>query len=102
MSPYIVDKNHHIYLDVDLKRADEILRDIENYFSLKRLQAGGNVLFALPFYKSSVFRDSQIINHFPVVSNLQLYLDLMGFPPAGWEQAKWILKHLKEEGTPLV
>jgi hypothetical protein len=100
-APFVVDHNHYAYLGADLENVEDILREIETRFSLKQLRAGGNVLFALPFYKSSVFRDSRLLKGFPVVSNLQLYLDLMGFPPTGSEQGEWLAKRLMEKGTPL-
>jgi hypothetical protein len=69
---------------------------------LLKLVQGGNICFAMPFYRSSIFRDSKKIKGYRVVSNLQLYLDLMGFPPSGPEEADHLISSLKRKGETFV
>jgi len=60
------------------------------------LVRGGNIHLIHPFYKSSVFFNTQKIKDYTVVSNLQLYLDLYNFQPRGREQAEH-LENLEQE-----
>lgn len=48
---------------------------------------GGNVNVVQPYYKRSVFVDARVINNIPVVSPVQLYLDLVTYPVRGKEAA---------------
>ena len=102
ISPYVKDDRHFIYLDVHREGFAALLREMEAQLHLYKLVHGGNVCFVAPFYKSSVFRDSRIIKHYPVVSDLQLYLDLMTFPPNGAEEADHFLSYLKKKGQSFV
>lgn len=86
ISPYVKDERHFIYLDLAPHQAKAFLKELETRFALLKLVHGGNVCFTIPYYKSSVFQDSRLIKGVPVVSDLQLYLDLMGFPPAGRQE----------------
>jgi len=102
ISPYVKDDRHFIYLDVHRDKLPEIMRNLESQLNLYKLVHGGNVCFIAPFYRSSVFRDSRIIKNYPVVSDLQLYLDLMTFPPTGSEEAGHLISHLKKKGQSFV
>lgn len=102
VAPYLVNNDISIYVDVPEKIAEQFFCDLQTHFTLVPPKAGANVHFALPIYKSSVFRDSQIVSGFRVVSNLQLYLDLMNHPLGGKEQADWLADRLKELKTPLM
>lgn len=57
--------------DLDLKDADQ----------------GANLILMMPYYKRSAFFDSREIEGLCVVSDIQLYLDLYGYPVRGREQA---------------
>jgi hypothetical protein len=102
ISPYVKDDRHFVYLDVPKEGLSRLLKDLERELNLYRLVQGGNVCFAVPFYRSSVFRDSKIIKGCPVVSRLQLYLDLMTFPPAGPEEAAHLVSHFRKKGQNFV
>lgn len=102
VAPYVTDFGTYFYLNLNPNEMEDVLRVLEAQFSLLHLKNGGELTFALPFYKSSVFRDSYKIDDTPVVSNLQLYLDLLNYPPAGAEEAGWLEERLRERGTPLV
>ena len=49
-----------------------------------------------------VFRDSKKLKGYRVVSDLQLYLDLMGFPPSGPEEADYLVSRFKKKGRSFV
>lgn len=102
VAPHVVQNVDHVYLGVERTEVDKILRGIETHFDLKYPGGSGNICIALPFYKSSVFRDARIIDHQPVVSDLQLYLDLVNYPLTGAEQADWLKSKLAKKGTPLI
>ncbi|OGW84788.1 MAG: hypothetical protein A3C35_05720 [Omnitrophica bacterium RIFCSPHIGHO2_02_FULL_46_11] len=98
VSPYVKDERHFIYVDIARDEFPVFLKEIEAQLNLYKLIRGGNVCFAVPFYRSSVFRDSRKVKGFPVVSHLQLYLDLMTFPPTGPEEARHLISHFKKKG----
>lgn len=102
ISPYVKDDRYFIYLKVPPEKWVGVLKDLELQLNLYRLVQGGNVCFAAPFYHSSVFRDAKTIKGCPVVSDLQLYLDLMTFPPAGPEEAQHLISHFKKKGLSFV
>lgn len=43
-----------------------------------------------PYYKHSVYYDSREIEGLRAVSDIQLYLDLFGYPVRGREQAEYL------------
>jgi hypothetical protein len=55
---------------------------------LKHTDQGANLVLMMPYYKHSVFYDSREIEGLCVVSDIQLYLDLYGYPVRGREQAE--------------
>ena len=91
VSPYAVYKEVHVYI--------ENINDIEYFekkLNLNRTDQGANMVFMLPYYKHSVFNDSRVIKNLWVVSDIQLYLDLYGYPARGREQAEHLFnKRLK-------
>lgn len=52
----------------------------------------GRVVLMKPFYRTAVWQDVQIVNDLPVVSTLQLALDLWDYPLRGREQAEHLLR----------
>ena len=98
IEPYVKDAREFLYLDLEREQFPPFLKEMEVQAGLLKLVKGGNVCFAMPYYRSSVFRDSKKFKSYPVVSNLQLYLDLMGFPPSGPEEAQNLLPHFKKKG----
>jgi hypothetical protein len=72
---------------------------------LTEADQGANLVLMWPYYKHSVFYDNQEIEGLRVVSDIQLYLDLYGYPVRGREQAEHLydkrLKRLfsKNEGN---
>jgi hypothetical protein len=54
--------------------------------------ADGRVVLMKPYYRTSVWHNLQVPNGLPVVSTLQLALDLWHYPLRGREQAEHLLK----------
>ncbi len=99
ISNYVNTPVTYCYFDSELFK--EMSLEIRQALDLKELKNGGNVCFIKPYYKNSVFLHKQEIKDFPVVSNLQLYLDLYHLPQRGREHADYLLKVLKERGVEL-
>ncbi len=75
---------------------EKALEYFEKRMNLKRAEQGANLILMLPYYKHSALHDSRIIDSLSVVSDIQLYLDLHGYPIRGIEQAEHLLdKKLK-------
>jgi len=80
---------------------DKDLLTLRQKLGLKELVRGGNVHIIRPYYKTSIFFNTQKIKGFNVVSNLQLYLDLYNFQPRGREHAEHLKGLLEEKGEHL-
>jgi len=94
-------KTDHMYLYFNSQDWDKDILVIRQRLDLKELVRGGNFHIIRPYYKRSVFFNTQKIKGYRVVSNLQLYLDLYNFQPRGREHAKFLEKTLKEKGKNL-
>ena len=81
-------RTEDIFIYMNLKDWKKDILDIRQKLDLKELVRGGNIHLIHPFYKNSVFFNTQKIKGYTVVSNLQLYLDLYNFQPRGREQAE--------------
>ena len=90
-------KTEHIYLYLDRERWNKGILKIREGLELKELVRGGNIHIIRPFYKNSIFFNLQRIKGYPVVSNLQLYLDLYNFQPRGRDHAEHLKKVLEEK-----
>ncbi|MEX1349882.1 MAG: type IV toxin-antitoxin system AbiEi family antitoxin [Desulfobacterales bacterium] len=86
VAPYAAYQEVHIY--VSNEKAMEYFKKRMN---LRSAEQGANLILMLPYYKHSVFYDSRIIEGLHVVSDVQLYLDLHGYPIRGFEQAEHLL-----------
>ena len=100
ITSYVRTPTIYCYLDSDI--FDEMSLEIRQALDIKELKMGGNIYFIKPYYKKSVFFDKRVIRGLPVVSNLQLYLDLFHFPQRGQQHAEFLLKILKEKGANFV
>lgn len=98
IEPYVKETREFLYLGLEREQFFPFLKEMEIQTGLLKLVTGGNVCFAMPFYRSSVFRDARKLRGYPVVSDLQLYLDLMGFPPSGPEEAEHLVPYFKKKG----
>lgn len=91
VAPYAVFKEVHIYVG-----NEKALAYFEKQLKLSEAEQGANLVLMLPYYKHSVYYDSRIVKKLRVVSDIQLYLDLYGYPVRGLEQAEHLFnKKLK-------
>ena len=94
-------RTEEIFIYMNFKNWEKDILEIRQKLDLKELVRGGNIHLIYPFYKNSVFFNTQKIKGFTVVSNLQLYLDLYNFQPRGREQAEYLGNILEEKGRNL-
>jgi hypothetical protein len=94
-------RTEEIFIYMNLKDWKKDILDIRQKLDLKELVRGGNIHLIHPFYKNSVFFNTQKIKGYTMVSNLQLYLDLYHFQPRGREQAEYLTNLLEEKGRKL-
>ena len=81
-------KEVHVYVSSERDAAF-----FEKALALTPAERGANLILMRPYYKNSVYYGSRIIDGLRVVSDIQLYLDLYGYPIRGLEQAEHILNH---------
>ena len=88
---------HAVYKEVHLYISDrQSIGFFRNALDLKEADRGANLVLMRPYYKHSVFYDNQAVEKLRVVSDIQLYLDLYGYPVRGREQAEHLFdKRLK-------
>ena len=98
--PFFV-RAEDIFIYMNLKDWKKDILDFRQKLDLKELVRGGNIHLIRPFYKNSIFFNTQKIKGYTVVSNLQLYLDLYNFQPRGREQAEHLRNLLEEKGRKL-
>jgi len=94
-------RTEEVFIYMSLKDWKKDILDIRQKLDLKELVRGGNIHLIHPFYKNSLFFNTQKIKGYTVVSNLQLYLDLYNFQPRGREQAEHLRNLLEEKGRKL-
>ena len=91
IAPHAVFKEVHAYVE-----DQEGLVYFKKQMDLKESDQGSNFVLMLPYYKNSVFYDHHLVDGLPVVSDIQLYLDLYKYPLRGREQAEYLYdKRLK-------
>ena len=91
VAPHAVFKEVHIYVE-----NSQSIEFFQNELELTETDQGSNLVLMLPYYKHSVFYDCREIEGVPVVSDIQLYLDLYKYPVRGQEQAEYLFdKKLK-------
>lgn len=84
------------YADFDV--VDVYVRSIDaaaafaRQLDAREVERGANLRVGVPYYRISAFFDKQESAGLPVVSDLQLYLDLFDYPLRGREQAEQILE----------
>lgn len=91
VAPYVRPTNIHFYIEDG--------GDVEHYVAeldLRPVETGGNVSMVIP-YDEGVFYSIRDIDGLNVVSNVQLYVDLMNYPARGEEAAERIRSLLEKE-----
>jgi len=94
-------KTEEVFFYLNSLNWDKDMLNLRQKLDLKELVKGGNIHIIRPFYKTSVFLNTQRIKGLTVVSNLQIYLDLYHFQPRGKEHAEHLRKLLEEKGRHL-
>lgn len=87
VAPHASWERVHVYVDVESGRE---LFDIADAEGWPAAQDGGLVLMK-PYYRHSVWHGLRIVENLPVVSDIQLVLDLWHYPLRGMEQAEHLL-----------
>lgn len=85
LTRYFVTDQHYLY--IDYADVEKLVVRLSGNVPITRLARGGNLHLLTPYYKNSVFDRMRWFKGLPVVSNLQLYLDLFNFFPRGHEHA---------------
>jgi hypothetical protein len=69
----------------------EQINELMNYLGFKQVESGANIVLLSP-YDEGVFYNTQDIDGIKVVSNIQLYLDLVSYKGRGEESAEFLLR----------
>ena len=101
LRPYVLNQPATLFVGVTPRALLDFAHEIQDRLGILRLAEGGNICLAIPYYGEAVFKEVRTIKGFPVVSNLQLYLDLAG-NPSGKEQIEELEKHFKSKGLRFV
>lgn len=92
VSPFVQYDECHLYVDGQKDFERQVSKFVET-LRLSEPATGGNFHVARPYYENGAFYQTRIVDGLPVVSDVQLYLDLFRFPSRGSEQAEKILEH---------
>lgn len=85
-------EHDQLHLYVALESLERFHGYATQMLHLEAVASGGNTHILQPYYKKSAFFGMGIIEGVPVVSALQLYLDLYDFPVRGREAATLLLR----------
>jgi len=91
VSPYVRPTVLELYV-----KSENQAQDIIENLQLRPTTRDGNVRLVLP-YDDGVFYKTQGVGDVKVVSNVQLYVDLINYPSRGEEAAKIILNTIQKE-----
>jgi hypothetical protein len=90
VAPYVRPTNIHIYVNTD-EDAEKLARSL----GLMPVEESGNVKFAIA-KSTGVFYGVRDVNGVKVVSDVQLYVDLLNYPARGEEAAGEIFKVIEK------
>ncbi|MFH0817279.1 MAG: type IV toxin-antitoxin system AbiEi family antitoxin [Candidatus Micrarchaeota archaeon] len=90
VAPFVRPTNVHLYV-----KAEEDARKWAKLLSLLPVEQNGNVRFAIP-KSNSVFYGAKDIDGVRVVSDIQLYVDLLNYPARGEEAAQAVLRTIEK------
>ena len=91
VAPYVRPVDVHLYVS-----SERVAGEIAKTLGLNPTPKGGNVKFVLP-YDDGVFYGVRSIRGVKVVSNIQLYVDLVNFPARGEEASSELLEVILKE-----
>ena len=90
MARHVEHEQLHLYMS---RHVSERLRHrLEKELYLRRVKEGGAVHLIHPFYRDSLFFDARERDGVPIVSPVQLYLDLAHYPLRGRESARMLVR----------
>ena len=78
-------------VDVYVKNTEAAVM-LASQLEAREVERGANLRLSVPYYRVSAFFDRREAAGLPVVSDVQLYLDLYDYPLRGREQAEHILE----------
>lgn len=91
VAPYVRPTNIHIYV-----KSEEDAKKWADLLGLMPVEENGNVKFAIAG-DAGVFYGSREVNGVRVVSDIQLYVDLLNYPARGEEAAQAVLKMIEKQ-----
>lgn len=91
VAPFVRPTNVHIYVN-----DEDDAKKLANMLNLMPIEANGNVKFALAKSKG-IFYGNKEIDGVNMVSDVQLYIDLLNYPARGEEAADEILKVIEKK-----
>jgi hypothetical protein len=91
VAPFVKPTNVHVYVNTE-KDAETVA----NLLGLTPIEENGNVKFAIAKSKGIFFGEKEV-DGVKVVSNIQLYIDLLNYPARGEEAANEILKVIENK-----
>ena len=91
VAPYVRPVSVDVYV-ADRSATSEFVRALE----LRPVERGGDIRLVLP-YDDGVFYGARSIDDIKVVSNIQLYVDLVNYPARGEEASSQIFRLIEEE-----
>jgi hypothetical protein len=90
VAPHVQHAQLHLYIaEAAITRG---LRAVTERLYGEPALTGGNVHLLLPYYREATFVGQRRENGLPVVSTVQLFLDLAGYPLRGAEAARMLVK----------
>ena len=89
VAPFVQFQEAHAYVPPE---SGSLEQRLVAALGAKPAEAEANLVFLEPFYKHSVLFEARDVKGVRVVSDLQLYLDLMCYPRRGKEQAEVVLE----------
>lgn len=88
IAPHVQHGQVHLYVPED--QAADALGVVQAQLYGERVHSGGNLHVMTPYYGDAVFHGAREVGGTPVVSPIQLFLDLAGFPLRGAEAARML------------
>lgn len=96
IAPHVQHGQVHLY--VPAEQAGHAWEVVQRALYGERAYAGGNLHVLTPYYGDAVIQGAREVDGMPVVSPVQLFLDLAGFPLRGAEAARMLaLGPLREQ-----
>lgn len=90
VAPFVRPTNVHIYV-----KSEDDARKLADKLDLMPVESNGNVKFAIA-KSNGIFYGSWEVNGINVVSNIQLYMDLLNYPARGAEAANEVHKMIEK------